>query len=131
MNIPKDLRYTKSDEWIRAAGGDAVMGISDYAQSQLSDIVYVEVFAKIGDALSKGKPVASVESVKAASEVYLPAGGTATAVNPALSATPELVNKDPYGEGWMVKFTLSDPAELDSLMDPKTYEAYCAGRQQH
>jgi glycine cleavage system H protein len=129
MNIPKDLRYTKSDEWIRVAGGEATMGISDYAQSQLSDIVYVEVLAKIGDALAKGKPVASVESVKAASEVYLPAGGTVTTVNPALSATPELVNKDPYGEGWMVKFTLADPAELGSLMDPKAYEAYCAGRQ--
>ena len=129
MNIPKDLRYTKSDEWIRVAGGEATMGISDYAQSQLSDIVYVDVFAKIGDALAMGKPVASVESVKAASEVYLPAGGTVTQVNPALSATPELVNKDPYGEGWMVKFTLADPAELGSLMDPKAYEAYCAGRQ--
>ncbi len=129
MNIPKDLRYTKSDEWIRVTGGEAVMGISDYAQSQLSDIVYVEVFAKIGNALAQGKPVASVESVKAASEVYLPAGGTPTAVNPALAATPELLNKDPYGEGWMVKFTLADPAQLDSLMDPKTYEAYCAGRQ--
>jgi glycine cleavage system H protein len=129
MNIPKDLRYTKSDEWIRVTGGEASMGITDFAQSQLSDIVYVEVFAKIGDTLAKGKPVASVESVKAASEVYLPAGGTVTGVNPALSATPELANKDPYGEGWMVKFTLADPAEPDSLMDPKTYEAYCAGRQ--
>jgi glycine cleavage system H protein len=129
MNIPKDLRYTKSDEWIRVTGGGAVMGISDYAQSQLSDIVYVEVLAKVGDALVQGKPVASVESVKAASEVYLPASGSATAVNPALAATPELLNKDPYGEGWMVKFTLSDPAQLDSMMDPKTYEAYCAGRQ--
>jgi glycine cleavage system H protein len=129
MNIPKDLRYTKSDEWIRVTGGDAVMGISDYAQSQLSDIVYVEILAKVGDSLSKGKPVASVESVKAASEVYLPAGGTATAVNPALASTPELLNKDPYGEGWMVKFTLADPAEPGSLMDPATYEAYCAGRQ--
>ena len=129
MNIPKDLRYTKTDEWIRVEGGEATMGISDYAQSQLSDIVYVEVLPKASDVLVKGKPVASVESVKAASEVYLPAGGSVTKVNAALSATPELVNKDPYGEGWMVKFTLADPAELDSLMDPKTYEAYCAGRQ--
>jgi glycine cleavage system H protein len=129
MNIPNDLRYTKSDDWIRAGGGEATMGISDYAQSQLSDIVYVEVFAKLGEKLAQGKPVASVESVKAASEVYLPAGGTPTAVNPALASTPELVNKDPYGEGWMLKFTPADPAELDSLMDPPTYEAYCAGRQ--
>lgn len=129
MNIPKDLRYTKTDEWIRVEGGEATMGISDYAQSQLSDIVYVEVLPKAGDVLVKGKPVASVESVKAASEVYLPAGGSVKKVNAALSATPELVNKDPYGEGWMVKITLADPAEINSLMDPKTYEAYCAGRQ--
>ena len=129
MNIPKDLRYTKTDEWIRVEGGAATMGISDYAQSQLSDIVYVEVLPQVGDVLVKGKPVASVESVKAASEVYLPAGGSVTKVNAALSATPELVNKDPYGEGWMVKITLADPAEINSLMDPKTYEAYCAGRQ--
>jgi len=129
MNIPKDLRYTKTDEWIRVEGGAATMGISDYAQSQLSDIVYVEVLPQVGDVLVKGKPVASVESVKAASEVYLPAGGSVIKVNAALSATPELVNKDPYGEGWMVKITLADPAEINSLMDPKTYEAYCAGRQ--
>jgi glycine cleavage system H protein len=115
-NIPKDLKYTKSDEWIRVEGGAAVMGISDYAQSQLSDIVYVEVLAK-------------VESVKAASEVYRPAGGTVTEINPALSATPELVNQDPYGAGWMVKFALASSTELDPLMDSKTYEAYCAGRQ--
>jgi glycine cleavage system H protein len=129
MNIPKDLRYTKSDEWIRVEGNVGTMGISDYAQSQLSDIVYVEVLAKAGDALAQGKPVASVESVKAASEVYLPAGGTITETNPALAATPELLNQDPYGAGWMVKFTLANSAELDSLMDSKTYEAYCAGRQ--
>jgi glycine cleavage system H protein len=129
MNIPKDLKYTKSDEWIRVEGDQASMGITDYAQSQLSDIVYVEVFPKQGDSLARGKPVASVESVKAASEIYLPAGGTITEANPALAGTPEIVNKDPYGEGWMVKFKLSDPAELDSLMDSKNYEAYCAGRQ--
>ena len=129
MNIPKDLKYTKSDEWIRVEGNQASMGITDFAQSQLSDIVYVEVFAKPGEAMAQGKPVASVESVKAASEVYLPAGGAVTGVNPALGSTPELLNKDPYGEGWMVKFTLANPAELDSLMDSKNYETYCAGRQ--
>lgn len=128
MNIPKDLKYTKSDEWVRAEGDRAAMGITDYAQSQLSDIVYVDVFVKAGEALARGKPVASVESVKAASEIYLPAAGTVTDVNPALADAPEQVNKDPYGEGWMVKFTLSDPAELNSLMDSKNYEAYCAGR---
>jgi glycine cleavage system H protein len=128
MNIPNDLKYTKSDEWIRVEGDQASAGITDYAQSQLSDIVYVDVFVKPGDLLAQGKPVASVESVKAASEIYLPAGGTVTAVNSALGNTPELANKDPYGEGWMVKVKLTNPSELESLMDSKNYEAYCAGR---
>jgi glycine cleavage system H protein len=128
MNIPNGLKYAKTDEWIRVEGNQATVGISDYAQSQLSDIVYVEVLAKAGEAVAQGKPIASVESVKAASEIYLPAGGTITDVNAALGANPESVNKDPYGAGWMVKLTLSDPAELDSLMDAKNYEAYCAGR---
>ncbi|MFN2298134.1 MAG: glycine cleavage system protein GcvH [Anaerolineales bacterium] len=130
MNTPKELKYTKNDEWIRVEGGQAVMGITDYAQSQLSDIVYVELLASAGDTLEQGKPVASVESVKAASEVYLPAGGKVTAVNPALAQTPELANSDPYGEGWMVKFTLTDAGQVESLMDSKTYEAYCTGRSQ-
>jgi glycine cleavage system H protein len=130
MNTPKDLKYTKNDEWIRVEGGQAVMGITDYAQSQLSDIVYVELLASAGDTLEQGKPVASVESVKAASEIYLPAGGKVTAVNPALAQTPETVNSDPYGEGWMVKFTLTDAGQVESLMDSKTYKAYCTGRSQ-
>jgi glycine cleavage system H protein len=90
----------------------------------------VELLASAGDTLEQGKPVASVESVKAASEVYLPAGGKVTAVNPALAQTPELANSDPYGEGWMVKFTLTDAGQVESLMDSKTYEAYCTGRSQ-
>ena len=130
MNIPKELKYSKNDEWIRVEGNQAVMGITDYAQSQLSDIVYVDIFVHEGDAAGQGKPVASVESVKAASEIYLPAGGKVTAVNPALADTPELANSDPYGDGWMVKFTLSNPSEVDSLLDSKNYEAYCTGRSQ-
>jgi glycine cleavage system H protein len=129
MNIPQGLKYAKTDEWIRVEGREASMGISDFAQSQLSDVVYVEVLAKAGETLAEGKPIASIESVKAASEAYLPAGGTIIQANGSLSGTPELLNKDPYGEGWIVKFTLSNPAELDSLMDAKTYQAYCAGRQ--
>jgi glycine cleavage system H protein len=128
MNIPQELKYTKSDEWIRVEGSEASMGITDFAQGQLSDVVYVEVHPAVGESVAKGKPVASVESVKAAAEVYMPAGGTVTRLNESLSGTPELLNKDPYGEGWMVKFALSDPAELDGLMDSKTYTAYCAGR---
>ncbi len=127
MNAPANLKYTKSDEWFDPATG--AMGLSDYAQSQLSDIVFVEILVDEGDAIEAGKAIASVESVKAASEVYLPAGGTITEVNAGLAAAPELLNKDPYGEGWMVKLALSNPAELDALMDSKTYEAYCAGRQ--
>jgi glycine cleavage system H protein len=128
MNIPKNLKYTKSDEWIRMEGGEATMGISDFAQSQLSDVVYVEIHPSAGESLVKGKPVASVESVKAAAEVYLPVGGTIRTVNDALSGTPELLNQDPYGKGWMVKFTVADAAELEGLMDADTYTAYCAGR---
>jgi glycine cleavage system H protein len=128
MNIPKNLKYTKSDEWVRMEGDEATMGISDFAQSQLSDVVYVEIHPAAGEALVKGKPVASVESVKAAAEVYLPVGGTIRTVNDALSGTPELLNQDPYGKGWMVKFTVADVAELAGLMDADTYTAYCTGR---
>jgi len=128
MNIPAGLKYTKSDEWVLLKDGEAVMGITDYAQSQLSDVVYVEVLPRAGETVAQGKPAASVESVKAAAEVYIPAAGEVTAVNEALAAQPELLNKDPYGEAWLLKFKPSNPAELDTLMDAKTYEAYCAGR---
>jgi glycine cleavage system H protein len=128
MNIPKELKYSKSDEWIRVDDAQATMGVSDFAQSQLSDVVYVEIHAAPGESLALGKSIASVESVKAAAEVYMPAGGAITEVNAAVSGTPELLNKDPYGAGWLVKFTLSNPAELDGLMDSRSYEAYCTGR---
>jgi glycine cleavage system H protein len=131
MNFPADLKYTKSDEWVRvdANAGTATLGISDYAQNALSDIVYVELPA-VGDAFQKGDPFGSVESVKAASDVYLPAGGTITAINEALSSTPEVVNSDPYGQGWMVKWTLSSPSDLEGLMDAAAYQKYCDERKQ-
>jgi glycine cleavage system H protein len=128
MEYPADLKYTQSDEWIRLEGKVATLGITDFAQDQLSDIVFVEVVAGVGTALQKGKAVASVESVKAASEVYTPAGGKVVEVNEALSATPELVNSDPYGKAWMVKLELSDPAELDGLMDAGAYQKHCEER---
>ncbi len=131
MNIPSDLKFTKSDEWVRLAGGEATMGISDYAQSQLSDIVYVEITAAKGAALKTGEAVASVESVKAASEVFLPVAGTISAANEALAAKPDTLNSDPYGEGWMVKFTPANVKDLETLMDAKVYEAYCAERESH
>jgi glycine cleavage system H protein len=128
MKFPTDLRYTENDEWIRIEGEFAVAGITDYAQDQLSDIVYVEITAGVGDTLAKGESCAAVESVKAASDVYLPAGGTITEINEALPATPELVNSDPYGAAWMVRLKLSDPAELEGLMDAAAYERHCQER---
>jgi glycine cleavage system H protein len=127
MNFPSDLKYTKSDEWIRLTGSEAEAGITDYAQSHLSDIVYVEL-PEVGAEFKQATPFGSIESVKAASDMNLPVSGTITAVNEGLSDTPEVVNSDPYGKGWIVKFTLHDPDELAGLMDAAAYEAYCAER---
>jgi glycine cleavage system H protein len=122
------LKYTKSDEWVRAEGKKATIGITDYAQEQLSDIVFVEVTAAVGETVEQGAAFASVESVKAASEVYLPATGVVRAVNEALPDKPELINSDPYGEAWMIQIELSDPASLNDLMDAEAYQAYCEER---
>jgi glycine cleavage system H protein len=127
MNFPTDLKYTKSDEWIRVKGKEAEAGLTDYAQSHLSDIVYVEL-PEVGAEFAQGQPFGSIESVKAASDMNLPASGTITTVNEALADKPEVVNSDPYGAGWIVKFTLSNPGELASLMDAASYEAYCSER---
>ena len=127
MNFPTDLKYTNTDEWIRVNGSAAEAGLTDYAQSHLSDIVYVEL-PEVGAVYKQGTPFGSIESVKAASDMNLPASGTITAVNESLSDAPEAVNNDPYGKGWIVKFTLSDSKELDALMDAKAYEAYCNER---
>ena len=119
MNAPANLKYTKSDEWFNPETG--AMGISDYAQSQLSDIVFMEVLVDEGDTIDAGKAIASVESVKASAEIYAAAGGKVTAVNKDLSNKPETLNSDPYGEGWMVKIRLSDASEVDQLMDVNAY----------
>jgi len=128
MNIPHDLRYTKNDEWVRLEGVTATAGITDYAQDQLSDIVFVEL-PPIGQSLKQGDALGSVESVKAAAEVYMPIGGAIMDVNESLGETPELVNQDPYGKAWMVKFAAADASELDGLMDAAAYEAYCKERE--
>lgn len=130
MNVPTDLKYTKNDEWIRAEGNEGTVGITDYAQEQLSDVVFVEVIAAEGESLSQGDTCATVESVKAAADIYMPVGGTVSAVNESLPETPELVNSDPYGAAWMLKMEISDPAELDSLMDAAAYTEYCEEREQ-
>lgn len=127
MNIPADLKYAKSDEWVRVEGDTATVGISDYAQNQLSDIVFVEL-PNVGDKFDSGATFASLESVKAASDVYLPVGGEVIEVNNALGDTPELVNKEPYGGAWMVKVKLTDSSNLANLMDAAAYQAYCDER---
>jgi glycine cleavage system H protein len=114
------LRFTKDHEWVRLDGDLAVVGITDYAQSQLGDVVYVEL-PEIGRRVEQGKEAAVVESVKAASEVYAPVSGEVAEVNEALAADPAAVNADPMGQGWFLKLRLDDPKELDSLMDEEAY----------
>lgn len=122
MNIPQDLKYTKNDEWIRVENGTGTVGITDYAQEQLSDIVYVEVIVGVGDVVNQGDNLATLESVKAAADVYAPVSGKVIAINESLPDTPELVNSDPYGAAWLVKLELSDPTELDGLLDASAYQ---------
>jgi glycine cleavage system H protein len=128
MNIPTDLKFTKNDEWVRVVNNVGTVGITDYAQEQLSDIVYVEIVVSEGDEVSQGDSCATLESVKAAADVYLPVSGKVVAVNENLPESPEAVNTEPYGTAWMVKIELSDPAELDELMDPASYEAFLASK---
>ena len=122
MNFPANLRYTKDHEWIKLDGTIATIGITDYAQRELGDIVFVEV-ETIGKKLESGAVFGTVEAVKTVSDLFLPVEGTITELNPALSNAPELVNNDPYGEGWMVKMTVNNPADVDSLLDASAYEA--------
>lgn len=123
MNTPANLKYTKSDEWFDPASG--AMGLTDYAQSQLSDIVFLELLVEAGDTVEAGKPIASIESVKASAEIYASAGGKVAAVNKALSDKPETLNSDPFGEGWMIKVEGGVPGEV---MDSAAYVAYCESR---
>jgi len=121
MNFPDNLRYTKDHEWIKLEGNVATIGITDYAQRELGDIVYVEV-ESIGEKLEAGAVFGTVEAVKTVSDLFLPVGGTVTELNPALANSPESVNSDPYGEGWMVKMTVNDPADVEGLMDAEGYK---------
>lgn len=123
MNIPVNLKYTKTDEWFDPATG--AMGLTDYAQTQLSDIVFVEVLLSVGDSVKTGQAAASVESVKAAAEIYAAVEGKVSEVNEALAEKPETLNSDPFGAGWMVKI---QGADASGLMDATAYEKYCAER---
>ena len=122
MNFPAHLRYTKDHEWVHLEGNSATIGITDYAQRELGDIVFVEV-ESIGKPLEAGAVFGTVEAVKTVSDLFLPVSGKITELNPALSNSPELVNNDPYGEGWMVKMTVNNPADVASLLDAAGYES--------
>lgn len=122
MDFPQELKYQKTDEWVLVSNGIATIGISDFAQNQLSDLVYVELTCDIGDKVAKGDTLGIVESVKAAADINFPVSGEVIEINAKLSDTPETLNNDPYGEGWMVKIKLSKPNELDELMDSVTYQ---------
>jgi glycine cleavage system H protein len=128
MPYPTQYRYTKEHEWIDAKGDSATIGITDYAQHELGDVVFVEVPAA-GAKVTAGKTFGSVESVKAVSEIYSPADGEVTEPNAALNGTPELINSDPHGAGWLIKIKLANPADVASLMDAAAYEAYVDAKQ--
>ena len=120
MNVPKNLKYAKTHEWVRVEGDIAVVGITDHAQNELTDVVYVETPA-VDARVEAGKECAVVESVKAASDIYAPVTGDVVGVNEELSSAPELLNQDPYGKGWMFKVEMSDPSELNELLSPDDY----------
>jgi len=121
MNIPTDLRYTKDHEWIRIDGDHAVIGITDFAQRELGDVVYVEVPTK-GKQLNQGDAFGSVEAVKTVADLYMPVSGTVLELNPNLESAPESVNQDPYGSGWMVKIAVSDKSQVDGLLRAEGYK---------
>lgn len=124
--IPKDLRYTKDHEWVRLEGDRAAVGITHHAQGQLGDIVFVEL-PPVGKRVRRGERVATVESVKAVGEVYAPLSGEVVEVNASLPGSPDLVNKDPYGKGWLLVLRVADPAEVAGLLDAAAYEAFLKG----
>lgn len=124
MKLEQGLKYSEEHEWVRVEGEEAVIGITDYAQDQLSDVVYVEL-PEIGDTFDRGEIFSVVESVKAASDVYMPVSGEILDINETLEDSPEIVNEDPYGEAWFIRIAIADLAELDDLLDADAYRAFC------
>jgi glycine cleavage system H protein len=122
MNLPDSLRYTKDHEWIKLEGNTATIGITDFAQGELGDIVYVDI-ETVGKSLDAEVVFGTVEAVKTVSDLFLPVAGTINEINPALTNQPELINSDPYGEGWMIKMTVNNPADVDKLLDSAAYQA--------
>ena len=121
MNIPSNLKYTEDHEWIKVTGDTAIIGVTDYAQQQLGDIVFVEI-ETVGETLAQGDTFGTIEAVKTVSDLFLPVGGEIIELNSKLEATPELVNNDPYGEGWMVKIKITDVSELTNLLSADAYK---------
>ncbi|HTL80131.1 MAG TPA: glycine cleavage system protein GcvH [Bacteroidia bacterium] len=122
MNFPDNLKYTKDHEWVRVEGNTAIIGITDYAQGELGDIVYVEIDT-MGDDVAKEGKFGTIEAVKTVSDLFMPVSGKITAKNEAIDGNPEVVNKDPYGEGWIVKAEMKDASELNALLDAAAYKA--------
>lgn len=122
MNVPSDLKYTKEHEWIRIEGDEVVVGVTDFAQGELGDVVFVEIETE-GESLSKGDPFGTIEAVKTVSDLYMPVDGKVVEANAALEDTPELINSDPFGEGWMIRIRCSDSTQLDELISSADYEA--------
>jgi glycine cleavage system H protein len=122
MNFPAELKYTKDHEWIKVEGNEATIGITEFAQSELGDIVYVDI-ASLGKEVAKDDVFGTVEAVKTVSDLFMPVTGTVTEINPALNNQPDLVNSDPYGEGWMVKITVADASEIEGLLSADDYKS--------
>jgi glycine cleavage system H protein len=122
MNVPENLRYTEKHEWIRMEGNQAFVGITDYAQGELGDVVFVEI-ETLGTKLKQGEAFGTIEAVKTVSDLFMPASGEVLEINPMLNDKPELVNKDPFGEGWMIKIEVADKGDLDNLLSPADYQA--------
>jgi glycine cleavage system H protein len=122
MNVPENLLYTKDHEWLRVEGDTAYAGVTDFAQGELGDIVFIEI-ETLGETLEKEEVFGTIEAVKTVSDMFMPVGGEILEVNPALEDTPDVVNKDPYGKGWMVKIKITNPVELNDLLSPEKYQA--------
>ena len=122
MNIPAELLYTKDHEWIRVEGDTGIVGVTDFAQGELGDIVFVEI-ETVGETLDKDEIFGTIEAVKTVSDLFMPVGGEILEMNPELENSPDVVNKDPYGKGWMIKFRITDPDELSDLLSAAKYKA--------
>ena len=122
MNVPENLKYTKDHEWIRVEGENGYVGVTDFAQGELGDIVFIEI-ETAGETLKKEEVFGTIEAVKTVSDMFMPVSGEVLEVNPALEATPDVVNKDPYGNGWMIKIKITNPSEVDDLLSAEAYKA--------